>query len=629
MATFSTMSNDKHLFNQIYYFNAETLDAQVTKSNDSDGLHKRQFHAIKTNVTGTITDELSESMTGDLAREVYSQDVMNNKHDCLAQALSIVRIIEQIQAARPAARAGPIDVIVDGSMGAAAGDARGLMPRARSSIREEVYKMFAFLVARRGCRRRGRGPRRCRASALGDSAQIYSAGHDFKSAADALRTEIQQLDDNQMIARVEAERQRNRRINDSARNQSDAILSPVEGRRRGHVGPDPSARLRPTCALAATGTARARRHGAAARGGRGAPARAAAVAAGLARAARARARPRRRSRAGGAAPRERLAWLGAAAGGTGAAAAARGRRRAAPGGGRRAAWAAAAAAAAAGPPAWAEGGAGAASIEERSSKTVSMEQLAGAVSGDTPQVESLVFPEWFLGDWACAAELFRVDEGGGDLMLANAVPGAQEALLASRSALGASSAVRREQRRWSRAPSATGTVGTIEIASDAPSGVWAVARALAGPQARVTFDREAGPAEGLPSAWTVLSPGGRQWRVRPDGAAVGEQDLSREERYRAKEFFRADAVVAPVGMLGSALVRVDTVYRTVPPDQTPTGLFKIGMGAVDGTRPFVIQAIQTASVLPPPRRSDGQSAGVALAAYKTRLVFSPIIPAQA
>jgi len=228
----------------------------------------------------------------------------------------------------------------------------------------------------------------------------------------------------------------------------------------------------------------------------------------------------------------------------------------------------------------------------------------------------VVFPAWLAGDWACAAELFKADAGPGELVLASAVPGAQVALVAARSAVGAGSAIRRERRQWHLEAG-----GALEVPRDAPASLVAAAMALAGPNATV---RPLGQQGEDRRRWDAIAPSGLQWELRLAGA-VGELDTGKE-KFRASEFFQAEALVAPGGLAGSSAIRVDTVFRRVPAGSSPTGgLFKIGLGTVDPTRPFIVQAIQTATIFPPPPGPGRKSSDIALATYKTRLLLSPIV----
>mmetsp|Transcript_34708 Transcript_34708/g.68482 ORF Transcript_34708/g.68482 Transcript_34708/m.68482 type:complete len:132 (-) Transcript_34708:156-551(-) len=76
-------------------------------------------------------------------------------------------------------------------------------------------------------------------------------------------------------------------------------------------------------------------------------------------------------------------------------------------------------------------------------------------------------------------------------------------------------------------------------------------------------------------------------------------------------------------------VSITTAYRKVPtsPGTGSYGsgqYFKIGLGVIDKTRPFILQAIETIILLPTTLAKGAPRSGIPLATYKTRLLLSPI-----
>jgi len=256
------------------------------------------------------------------------------------------------------------------------------------------------------------------------------------------------------------------------------------------------------------------------------------------------------------------------------------------------------------------------------------EEVASTLPDDQSLIaaKELVFPAWLAGDWACASELFKADSGPGELVLASAVPGAQQALTAAKSTLGTSAAVGRERRQWRLTGSEDPVVGVVEVRRSVPTGIAAVAAALAGADAVVEPTATATPDA---PTWDARAPTGLEWRLRPVGSATRPD--SDQDKFRTSEFFEARALVTLTGELAvPSALRIDTVYKRVPADASPTGgKFKIGLGTIDSGRSFIVQAIQTATIFPPPPAPDKKSSDIALATYKKRLLFSPILPEAA
>mmetsp|Transcript_12185 Transcript_12185/g.24808 ORF Transcript_12185/g.24808 Transcript_12185/m.24808 type:complete len:314 (-) Transcript_12185:29-970(-) len=207
-----------------------------------------------------------------------------------------------------------------------------------------------------------------------------------------------------------------------------------------------------------------------------------------------------------------------------------------------------------------------------------------------------------------------------------ALPGLVRGRLGLRSGAvqGTSSAVRRERRRWRLIKRGAEAVaeGAEELPRSAPAGVEAAARALAGLNATV---ERGGDAGGGSQNWYARAPSGLEWKLQPVGATVElEAD---KQKFRTSEFFEVEGVVSPGGLPSSSALRVLTVYRKVRAEDSPTGgRFKIGLGTIDKTKPFIVQAIQTASIVPPPPGPGRKSPDLPLVTYKTRLLFSPILP---
>merc|ERR1712008_231048 len=200
--------------------------------------------------------------------------------------------------------------------------------------------------------------------------------------------------------------------------------------------------------------------------------------------------------------------------------------------------------------------------------------------------------------------------------------------MGAKEAIGTSEALRRERRTWrTLAGSKDGSV-IAEEPRRVPVGVMAAARALAGADPTVTPNVACTETADLSScAWDVIAPGGWQWKLR---AAEATSQLDAGGTFRTTQFFDAKITVGPelsVGLVPAA--SVTTAYRKVPtsPGTGSYGsgqYFKIGLGVIDKTRPFIVQAIQTVTLLPNTPAKGGPRSGIPLATYKTRLLLSPI-----
>jgi len=256
------------------------------------------------------------------------------------------------------------------------------------------------------------------------------------------------------------------------------------------------------------------------------------------------------------------------------------------------------------------------------------------------EVQSITFPDWFLGDWACVEELFNVDVRE-EFVATGAVPGTQVGFQAGRAALAADAnerranygwSLRRERRLWLSSAGSAGGANEVTTAGTPPR-VRAAAFALAGPNG--TIRSETGSDDGTPGGWIVSSPIGFQWRLRSI-QVFGRLDSEKEGglKFRAAELFEAKTLVGlrTDGPGGLPAVSVSTVYRRVPATDSPTGgRFKVGVAdGVDSSRPDLLQAIQTVTVLPaPPPRAGGVRPDIALITYKSRLLLSPVLPVAA
>jgi len=247
---------------------------------------------------------------------------------------------------------------------------------------------------------------------------------------------------------------------------------------------------------------------------------------------------------------------------------------------------------------------------------------------DTKAVQRIAYPEWFAGTWASASELFSADAGPGVEVLGSAIPGAPVALAAAKEAVGTSAALRRERRTWRALAGSEASSVVAEEPKSIPVGVMAAARALAGTDPIVSANAACTEmADFALCDWDVSAPGGWQWKLR---AAEVKSQLDAGGTFRTTQFFDAKITVGPelsVGLVPA--VSITTAYRKVPtsPGTGSYGsgqYFKIGLGVIDKTRPFILQAIETIILLPTTLAKGAPRSGIPLATYKTRLLHSPV-----
>ncbi|CAE8632862.1 unnamed protein product [Polarella glacialis] len=240
----------------------------------------------------------------------------------------------------------------------------------------------------------------------------------------------------------------------------------------------------------------------------------------------------------------------------------------------------------------------------------------GAVS------EDLVLPDWFVGNWACAGELFKVETGpGGQKALAAALPNAPGALLASNQAVGMDEGDFRAKRRWKatekKAPGSEKS-GALEEKEGIPAGAAAAALTIAGPGAALKPVSE--------GTWEVISLGAKRanWQLQA-GGAVARPDPDLPGAFRVSELFQ---VVSPGAQLASStpVVRVVTIWRqtALQGNKDAIGLQEelADMGEPDKARPYLIEAVQIAYILPEASVIDNEKN---LASVTTRFRYSPIL----
>mmetsp|Transcript_17670 Transcript_17670/g.38720 ORF Transcript_17670/g.38720 Transcript_17670/m.38720 type:complete len:423 (+) Transcript_17670:48-1316(+) len=276
-------------------------------------------------------------------------------------------------------------------------------------------------------------------------------------------------------------------------------------------------------------------------------------------------------------------------------------------------------------------GAPAAQAEE-----AAVEDVAAAASVGV-ELSDLVFPKWFVGDWGCVGELFKVSAGvGGEEELAKQLPGTDNALRAARSVVGTDVAEIRAVRRWEatklpppgQAPSQGG--GAVEDARGLSAGALAAGSALAGPAVRMRPVKSSGQEP----AWEVKGPGGRLWKLRAAGAVAkpGDAGPKAAEGFRTFELFeveagpgdaKADSKTSP----GPAAIRVATVWRKAPlKGNLSEQIGNIGIGKPDTARDFALQAVQVAFVLPAPKAAGEERSNQSLAEYTTQFLYGPVLP---
>jgi len=247
--------------------------------------------------------------------------------------------------------------------------------------------------------------------------------------------------------------------------------------------------------------------------------------------------------------------------------------------------------------------------------------------------EDLVYPAWFKGEWACAAQLYQVEAGkkGGEKGLAAALPGAELVLRAAGQAVGTDAGEFVARRRWEatsrKSPGAAdGAGGAMEDRAGTSVGVVAAAQALAGPAAPVR------QPSGQEDTWEVGAVGEARWRLKSAGATARLDPTLGEGGFRVFELFEATKSGTKVGAEGgggSAAVRVGTYWRKTPnnatsgigPEASDQGF---GLGKADPSRPFLLQAIQVVYLLGDPSARNDQS----LATYTTRFLYTPILPSR-
>lgn len=237
--------------------------------------------------------------------------------------------------------------------------------------------------------------------------------------------------------------------------------------------------------------------------------------------------------------------------------------------------------------------------------------------------EELAFPAWLVGDWACAGELIGAEAGPGGESALKSVLGAADALQSARSAVGTEVSLGRSRLRWKSTTKSAPLSEGGGAAEEGTSGAAAAAAALAGPSTLAPL-----PDDGSAPAWRVRATAGREpWQLRAAGAVLRPDQTADGDRFRLSELFQVEkpGAAADGEGPGGPVVRIVTTYRRVPLQDSPTGgAFKIGLGEVDKSRPFLVQGIRVATLLAGAPQA-GSEAGVELASYKTRLLLSPLL----
>lgn len=235
--------------------------------------------------------------------------------------------------------------------------------------------------------------------------------------------------------------------------------------------------------------------------------------------------------------------------------------------------------------------------------------------------EDLVLPAWFAGDWACAAELYKVEAGAaGEDALNKKLPTGSAALRAASFAIGTAEADFIAKRRWqstkSQAPGQPESEGGASEDRDGSSaGALAAAFAIAGPGANVR------PTE---AGWEVASKlsaaQGKKWQLTAAGA-VARPDPEVAGCFRVSELFDATDT-AKDGQ--SLAVRIVSVWRKEnAPKDFDVGQEMLKQGTPDKRRPYLVQCIQATYLLSEPSTPTEQF----LASYTTRFLYSPIVKA--
>ncbi|CAE8610426.1 unnamed protein product [Polarella glacialis] len=241
-------------------------------------------------------------------------------------------------------------------------------------------------------------------------------------------------------------------------------------------------------------------------------------------------------------------------------------------------------------------------------------------------VEEVVHPAWFAGDWACGEELVGAVEGpGGEALLASLLPDGDKALRKTQSSIGNEAALRRIRRKWitTKRDSPLADEGTGGAVEDGTSSASFAGAAVAGRGAQVAPEAESSG----PPTWQVKSQGKLRWRLVAAGA-VGRPDLSSDDLFKVSELFQVEPLAAGASLGGapaSPVVRVVTSYQRVPfaaPLQTGSSIAQLGK--LDPSRRYIVQATQVATVLDGPPGGSGEPK--TLAAYKSKLYFSPLLP---
>lgn len=240
--------------------------------------------------------------------------------------------------------------------------------------------------------------------------------------------------------------------------------------------------------------------------------------------------------------------------------------------------------------------------------------------------EDVVLPAWFVGEWACVGEIYKV-ELPAEKDLTVILPGVPKGIAASNDAVGMEEGEFLGRRRWvatkrqaPRTSSAAtpGQGGALEDRAGLAAGVVAAAQALAGPAPKIS------PVDSSEPTWTVsasASDRGR-WRLRAAGA-LAQQDPEVPGAFRVSELFDVQPETnSQQDGTASPAVRVVTIWRRSPVkgnEEAQTALR--GLGKPDSARDYLLQAVQLVYILP----NQLTSSENCLASVTSRFLYSPVV----
>eukprot|EP00931_Biecheleriopsis_adriatica_P006609 TRINITY_DN107992_c0_g1_i1.p1 TRINITY_DN107992_c0_g1~~TRINITY_DN107992_c0_g1_i1.p1 ORF type:complete len:402 (-),score=60.44 TRINITY_DN107992_c0_g1_i1:283-1488(-) len=245
-------------------------------------------------------------------------------------------------------------------------------------------------------------------------------------------------------------------------------------------------------------------------------------------------------------------------------------------------------------------------VETRAESQQSSQKMS---STRAQAAEDLVYLGWFAGKWDCTAQFLKAQVGAtGESQLDATLPGSVAALKAAAGVIGTDKNFKRASCYWKATSPETNGVSqgfAVEEAGGICAGVVGAGRALAGPDAVTTLlPRQDDPTflvQGLGSDKCIIANG-----------AFGKPDADGEGSFRVSELFDVEDM-AKRGSV-KAVIRVVTIYRKA----------SLKKKTSSGSQAYVIEGLQTVTLLAPPKSRDSDPGDTALASWTSLLVYAPL-----